>query len=355
MRINANIENILSYIRLHNTDSQFHTRHFGVKSNWVITEEIQTIHRMLKISDQITFHTHISYFFLMMAAKVAAISGKLVPAAMIVAQIAHSDTHMTVATYTADATITSEDIISNPILEIIFVMLSNIQFSCSFLLCFFLLNIETQNKIRIIHINITEYLDSPNSILNQFSVLMFIIDKIKIHPNKYRKFLISGSSISLVFQTSSIGSFLIHKYQLYPNNKAKHIAHSRHKTFWSRRNTNNKHEIKNKKSQSLYTSFFCITIGTNIALNQRINHKLNIFDHTMFHTDSDPLQFIADIADKNSSGAEVHIARIVNHMNNGDNLKILATLTLEFMSLSAENHSKNNHNISIITARNIVL
>jgi len=75
----------------------------------------------------------------------------------------------------------------------------------------------------------------------------------------------------------------------------------------------------------------------------------------MFHTDSDPLQFIADIADKNSSGAEVHIAKIVNHMNNGDNLKILATLTLEFMSLSAENHSKNNHNISIITARNIIL
>ena len=120
-------------------------------------------------------------------------------------------------------------------------------------------------------------------------------------------------------------------------------------------NTNNKHEIKNRKSQSLYTSFFCTTIGTKIALSHRINHKLNIFDHTIFHTDNDPLQFIADIADKNNSGAEVHMAKIVNPMNNGDNLNILATLTLELINLSAENQSKNNHNISTITAKNIFI
>jgi hypothetical protein len=42
-------------------------------------------------------------------------------------------------------------------------------------------------------------------------------------------------------------------------------------------------------------------------------------------------------------------------MNSGDNLKILATLTLEFINLSAENQSKNNHNINIITARIIIL
>ena len=118
---------------------------------------------------------------------------------------------------------------------------------------------------------------------------------------------------------------------------------------------NNKHEIKNRKIQSLYTSFFCMAIGTNMALSQRINHRLNIFDPTIFPTDNDPLQFIADIADKNNSGAEVHIAKIVNHMNNGDNLKILATLTLEFINLSAENQSKNNHNINTITARIIIL
>jgi hypothetical protein len=145
---------------------------------------------------------------------VAAISGKLVHAAIIVAQIAHSDTHITVATYTAEATIISEDIISNPILAMIFVILSNIQVSCSFLLCLFLLNIDRENKNRSTHMNMAEYADNQNSMLNQFSVSIFIIDKMKIQINKYQKFLISGSSIPLAFQTSSIGSFLTHKYQL---------------------------------------------------------------------------------------------------------------------------------------------
>ena len=63
VNIKINIEKILSYIKLHNTLSQLHAKHFGLKSNSVITEEIQTIHRMLNISDPITFHTHMSYFF----------------------------------------------------------------------------------------------------------------------------------------------------------------------------------------------------------------------------------------------------------------------------------------------------
>jgi hypothetical protein len=169
---------------------------------------------MLNISEPITFHTHISYFFFIIAAKVAAISGKLVPAAIIVAQIAHSDTHITVATYTAASTIKSDDITKSPILAIIFVTLSNIQFSCSILLFLLLLNIESQNKNRSTHINITEYSENPKLILNQFSVLIFIIDKVKMHANKYMKFLISGSSTPLAFHTSSIGSFLTHKYPL---------------------------------------------------------------------------------------------------------------------------------------------
>ena len=78
-----------------------------------------------------------------------------------------------------------------------------------------------------------------------------------------------------------------------------------------------------------------------------------MFDHTMFPTDNDPLPFIADIADKNSSGADVHIAKIVSPINRGDSLNILATLTLELINLSAENHNKNNHTSSIITAKNI--
>lgn len=81
-----------------------------------------------------------------------------------------------------------------------------------------------------------------------------------------------------------------------------------------------------------------------------MNHRLNIFEPTIFHTDNDPLPFIADIAERNNSGADVHIAKIVSPINNGDNLNILATLTLEFISLSAENHSKNNHNNNTTTA-----
>jgi len=209
-----NMENMLSYMKLPKKVSQFQIKHLGVRCKGVITDEIHTIHRILNISDQITFPTHISYFFFIIAASVAAISGRLVPAAIIVAQIAHSDIQSAVATYTADATIISDDITKSHMLAIILVIFNNIQFSCSFLLCFFLLNKDKKNKNRSTHINIVEYADNQNFILNQFSVFIFVIDKIKIHANRYMKFLISGSSIPLAFQTSSIGSFLIHKYQL---------------------------------------------------------------------------------------------------------------------------------------------
>ena len=119
-------------------------------------EEIPTIQRILNISDHITFPTHMSYFFLIIAANVAAISGKLVPAAIMVAQIAHSEIQITVATYTADATIISDDITKSQILAIILVTFNSIQFSCSFLLCFFLLNMERKNKNRITHIKMIE-------------------------------------------------------------------------------------------------------------------------------------------------------------------------------------------------------
>ena len=75
----------------------------------------------------------------------------------------------------------------------------------------------------------------------------------------------------------------------------------------------------------------------------------------MFHTDKDPLPFMADIAERNNSGADVPIAKIVNPMNSGDNLNILATLTLELINLSAENHNKNNHNKSTMIARTIII
>jgi len=74
------------------------------------TELIQIIHKILKISDQITFQTHKSYFFFAIAVTVAAISGKLVQAAIIVAQIAHSDNQKYFAIKTADETTCSDDI-----------------------------------------------------------------------------------------------------------------------------------------------------------------------------------------------------------------------------------------------------
>lgn len=96
-------------------------------------------------------------------------------------------------------------------------------------------------------------------------------------------------------------------------------------------------------------------MGTNTALNQSINHKLNIFDPTIFHTDKDQLPFIADIAERNNSGADVPIANMVNPINKGDNLNILATLTLELINLSAENHSKNNHSNNTMMASIILV
>ena len=56
-----------------------------------------------------------------------------------------------------------------------------------------------------------------------------------------------------------------------------------------------------------------------------------MFDQIIFHIDNDPLHCIAAIHDKNSSGADVHIARIVNQINKSDTLKCFAILTLVFI------------------------
>jgi hypothetical protein len=75
----------------------------------VITDEIQIIHRILKISDPITLPIHISYFFFIIAASVAATSGREVHAATMVAQIARSDTPNVCAIKTAAFTTKSEE------------------------------------------------------------------------------------------------------------------------------------------------------------------------------------------------------------------------------------------------------
>jgi hypothetical protein len=68
-----------------------------------------------------------------------------------------------------------------------------------------------------------------------------------------------------------------------------------------------------------------------IALSQRMNHKLKIFDHITLPTDKAQFQLMAAIADRNNSGAEVHIAMIVSHISRFERLKYLAILTLEFI------------------------
>jgi hypothetical protein len=75
--------------------SQFHpgNRHSGVNSIGRIVALTQIIHNVLKMLDHTKLATHISYFFFTIAVIVVANSGKLVPAAIIVAQIAHSDIH----------------------------------------------------------------------------------------------------------------------------------------------------------------------------------------------------------------------------------------------------------------------
>ena len=72
---------------------QFHedNRQVGVNVIGVIVALIQMIHSVLNIFDPTKFQIHISYLFFKIAVIVVASSGKLVQAAIIVAQIARCD------------------------------------------------------------------------------------------------------------------------------------------------------------------------------------------------------------------------------------------------------------------------
>ena len=74
----------------------------------------------------------------------------------------------------------------------------------------------------------------------------------------------------------------------------------------------------------------------------------------MFHIDSDPLHCKAAIHDKNNSGAEVQIARIVNQIKRSDTLKCLAILTLVLIRWFAEKTNKYNQTINTIIAKIIL-
>ena len=121
-------------------------KHVGLRFRGVITEEIQMIHNMLNISDHTTFPTHISYLFLMIAAKVAATSGREVHAATIVAQIAHSETQRFWAIKTAEFTTKSDAITRAQILASNFAKFKIIHNSRSDHLPFFFLNEDMRKK-----------------------------------------------------------------------------------------------------------------------------------------------------------------------------------------------------------------
>jgi hypothetical protein len=87
----------------------------------------------------------------------------------------------------------------------------------------------------------------------------------------------------------------------------------------------------------------------------RIIHKLKIFDQIIFHIDNDPLHCKAAIQDKNNSGAEVPIAKIVSQINKSDTLKCFAILTLVLIRWFDEKTRKYKPTINTITARSIFL
>jgi len=92
-----------------------------------------------------------------------------------------------------------------------------------------------------------------------------------------------------------------------------------------------------------------------MAETHKIIHRLKMFDQIIFHIDNDQLHSTAAIHDKNSSGADVQIAKIVNQIKRSDTLKCFAILTLVLIKWFAEKTRKYKPTISTITARIIIL
>ena len=161
------------------------------------------IHNVLKIFDPTRLATHISYFFFTIAVIVVASSGKLVQAAIIVAQIAHSDIHKTWAIYTAASTMTSDAITKRPMLATNFVIFRSIHFEDSFAHGILLLNAIITNNINKIATKISLVLSMPKLIWKvQPELSMSINANNATHKNKYKKFLTLGTETSI---DSSVG------------------------------------------------------------------------------------------------------------------------------------------------------
>jgi hypothetical protein len=188
------------------------------------------IHSVLNILDPTRFATHISYFFLMIAVIVVASSGKLVQAAIIVAQIAHCDIHKVLAINIAVSTIISEAIINNHILATSFVIFNSIHLDVSLAHGILLLNTIIINNNSNIATNISLIL-SIQKINSKFHPLMsiFINAKRNTQRKRYTKFFILGTETSIA---SSLGdSFFIIKYHIYQDNNPRSATHSRTATL----------------------------------------------------------------------------------------------------------------------------
>lgn len=161
VRISTHTEKILSLNNIVQKliSHQLLNRHVGWRCNGVIIEEIQMIHNILNISDHTTFPIHISYFFFTIAAKVAATSGREVHAAIIVAQIAHSETQKCWAINTAEFTTKSEAITKTHILASNFAKFKIIHNSRSDHLHFFFLKEDIVKKITKVNRNPIQYED----------------------------------------------------------------------------------------------------------------------------------------------------------------------------------------------------
>ena len=182
----------------------------GVNVIGVIVALIQIIHSVLNMFDQTKFQTHISNFFFTIAVMVVANSGKLVQAAIIVAQMARCDIQKCSAINTAESTTVSDAKTKSHKLAINLAVLSSINLDHSFLRS----TNDNIKKITSIHINIALNVHNQKDISNaQFSESICIIESITVQTKRYTKFFISGSDISI---SSSVGaSFFIHKYPLY--------------------------------------------------------------------------------------------------------------------------------------------
>ena len=160
-------------------------RQVGCRFNGVMTDEIPIIQRMLNISDPITFPIHISYFFLIIAASVAATSGSDVPAATIVAQIAHSDTQNVWAINTAAFTTKSDESTSIPKLAISLVQFNSIHNLLSQEFLFLLKRREMRYPINNTHRNMLQY--------NQIHTLSQNVQSMFSQVTRQRRMLIQKS------------------------------------------------------------------------------------------------------------------------------------------------------------------